>query len=81
MNVVITYRAPKTGGHSGSFGMQSEMHFATYEDTRDWVLSNIPTRDHPNIKVWMNDLQITGATRESLFRPMPFHWIHPERTF
>jgi hypothetical protein len=81
MKIVITYLAPQTGGHSGSRGKQSEMRFANFEDTRDWVLKSIPVEDQPKIKVWINDLQITGATRESLFRIIPFHWENPEQSF
>lgn len=81
MDIVITYLAPKTGGHSGSIGKQSQMHFSSFEDSREWVLGNIPEPERRRIKLWANGLQITGATRASVFLPLAFNWRHPERLF
>lgn len=81
MEIAITYLAPKTGGHSGTEGMQSEMHFANFSDLREWVLANIPEEQRTQIKVWADDLRISGKKLDELFIEKPYLWEHPERLF
>ncbi|NGP18903.1 hypothetical protein [Devosia aurantiaca] len=81
MEIVITYLAPKTGGHSGSAGKQSEMHFESFGDMRKWVLANIPEEQRVGIKVWVDDLRISGTKRDKLFNPVQYRWVNPERFF
>lgn len=81
MEIVITYLAPQTGRHSGSAGKQSEMHFECFGDLRKWVLANIPQEQRARIKVWIDDLRISGSKRDELFEPVRYVWINPERSF
>ena len=81
MEIVITYLAPQTGGHSGSAGKQSEMHFERLGDLRKWVLANIPEEQRAWIKVWVDDLRISGSKRDELFKPVRYIWINPECSF
>jgi hypothetical protein len=77
----VTYLAPNANGHSGSFGMQSEVQFSCLADARSWVLGNIPQHQHGTVKVWRNDLQFTGAARDALFlRAAESHsvWVKPK---
>lgn len=69
MQIVVTYLAPNGDGHSGSFGMQSEVQFSCLADAPRWVLGNIPKHQPGKVKVWRNDLQLTGAARDALFLP------------
>ena len=81
MDIVITYLAPRTGGHSGIEGHHSEMRFNSFDDARDWVFGNIPKEQRPAMKLWANDVQITGATRAATLRPMPLAWVEPQNLF
>lgn len=73
MDIVITYLAPAGGAHSGIVGKQSEKRFDSFDDVREWVLENIPVDQQRGVKLWANDLEITGATRDATFRPFPAH--------
>jgi hypothetical protein len=67
MQIAMTYLAPTKNGHSGSLGMQSEVRFSSLEDAGTWLQDTVLKHQNARVKVWGNDLQITGATREALF--------------
>ena len=46
------------------------MQFSRLADARSWVIGNIPKHQHDRVKVWRNDLQLTGAARDTLFLPV-----------
>lgn len=85
MHIVLTYIAPTARGHSGCFGKQSEAHFDSLEEARRWLQCSIPEHQHDKVKVWGNDLQITGAARDALLLPAEYRselppsvWVKPK---
>ena len=69
MSVRITFREPQLDEQDDQPGKYRQQNFPYLTEAVDWIGTNIAERDRQLIKLWIDDIAITGATLEAFLRP------------
>lgn len=78
MTIRITYRTPKIGEHEDGEGKFQQQNFPELTVASDWIVMHIPETERPLIKMWIDDVPITGATLEATIRPLSSTLVEDE---
>jgi hypothetical protein len=70
MSIRITFRTPKIGEHAEGVGKFQQKNFPEMSMASDWIVMHIPATERGLVKMWIDDLPITGATLSAAMRPM-----------
>ncbi|MDB5538232.1 MAG: hypothetical protein JWQ65_3107 [Devosia sp.] len=71
MTVRITFRGPEISEHEEQAGNYQQQSFPDLATTSDWIALHIPETERRLVKMWIDDIAITGATLEASLRPLP----------
>jgi hypothetical protein len=70
MTIRITSRTPKIGEHEEGEGNFQQQIFPELTMASDWIVMHIPETERPLVKMWIDDVPITGATLAATLRPL-----------
>lgn len=70
MSVRITYRTPRIGHEPEKAGKFQQKQFETAIMASDWIAIHIPEPERHLVKMWVDDIPLTGATLDAAIRPM-----------
>lgn len=71
MSVRITYRIPVVSENAEDAGQFKQMQFDDLANASGWISVHIPETERPLVKMWVDDILITGAALEAAMRPLP----------
>jgi hypothetical protein len=71
MTVRITFRGPQISEHEDQVGKDQQQDFPDLATTSDWIALHIPETERRLVKMWIDDIPITGAMLEASLRPFP----------
>jgi hypothetical protein len=71
MSVRITFRASTTDELPTDAGKFRQKQFDNLALASAWIEIHIPDVERRLVKMWVNDIPITGATLEASLRPIP----------
>ena len=70
MSICITYRTPQIGEHKEGEGKFQQQTFPEMIMASDWIVMHIPETERGLVKMWVDDVPITGATLQAAMRPL-----------
>ena len=71
MTVRIVFCGPAIAQHPEAVGTEQEQSFTDLLSMTDWVAIHVPETEREQIKLWINETPITGATLKSALLPLP----------
>jgi len=71
MTIRITYGHPKNGAQISEQARYRHKRFDDLHSASSWILVHISEAERDTVRLWIGDVQITGAARESVLRCLP----------
>ena len=68
--VRITFRGPAISEHDEEAGTYQQHTFPDLANASAWITMHIPQNEQRLVKMWIDDVAITGATLAAAMRPI-----------